>query len=92
MAIIKQVAEEMAQDWQWQEKILDPVNALGVTQLAHSGIQLLIRIKTQPGDQWEVEREFCRRLTNAFEQEGIALGVPQRQIISAPPTQGKVID
>ena len=92
MAIIKQVAEEMAVDRLWQNKILDPVNALGVTQLAHSGIQLLIRIKTQPGAQWEVEREFCRRLTIAFEREGIDLGVPQRQIISAAPTQGKVID
>ncbi len=86
MAILKEVSEEMAQDPQWQKKIIDPVNALGVTQLAHSGIQLLIRIKTQPGEQWEVEREFCRRLTIAFERQGIALGVPQRQIISAQQT------
>ncbi|MGK7877382.1 MAG: mechanosensitive ion channel family protein [Xenococcaceae cyanobacterium] len=92
MAILRQVAEEMAQDWQWGEKIVDPVNALGVDELAHSGIRLLIRIKTQPGEQWDVEREFRRRLTIAFEREGIALGVPQRQIISAQQTQEKVIN
>ncbi|MGK7918034.1 MAG: mechanosensitive ion channel family protein, partial [Prochloraceae cyanobacterium] len=92
MAILKQLAEEMAQDRQLQNKIIDPVNVLGVNELAHSGIQLLIRIKTQPGEQWEVEREFRRRLSIAFEKEGIALGVPQRQIISTQNTQEKVID
>ncbi|MDJ0533722.1 MAG: mechanosensitive ion channel family protein [Xenococcaceae cyanobacterium MO_207.B15] len=92
MAILRQVAEEMAQDWEWGEKIVDPVNVLGVDEFAHSGIRLLIRIKTQPGEQWDIEREFRRRLTIAFEREGIALGVPQRQIISAQQTQEKVIN
>ena len=92
MAILRQVAEKMAQDWQWREKIVDPVNVLGVDEFAHSGIRLLIRIKTQPGEQWDIEREFRRRLTIAFEREGIALGVPQRQIIAAQQTQEKVIN
>ena len=82
MEVIKQAAEEMSADPLWEKDILDPVDALGISQLAHTGIQVLIRIKTRPGQQWDVEREFCRRLKIAFDQHGISIGVPQQKVIS----------
>ena len=82
MEVIKQAAEEMSADPLWKQDIIDPVDALGISKLAHTGIQVLIRIKTSPGQQWDVEREFCRRLKIAFDQHGISIGVPQQKIIS----------
>ncbi|MGK7874572.1 MAG: mechanosensitive ion channel family protein [Xenococcaceae cyanobacterium] len=81
MQLIKQVAEQMSEDPKWKAQILDPIDALGVTQIAYTGIQCLIRIKTQPGEQWAVEREFCRRLKLAFDEHGISIGVPQWKFI-----------
>jgi small-conductance mechanosensitive channel len=40
--------------------------------------------------RWAVQREFNRRLKKRFEQEGIALGLPQQQvrIIKSAVTKG----
>jgi len=80
LAVLKQVAELMQSDPEWQETILDPVNLLGVNRIDHSGIQIVIWIKTQPIKQWAVEREFRRRLKLAFAEHGISIGVPQRSL------------
>ncbi|MGK7901821.1 MAG: mechanosensitive ion channel family protein [Hormoscilla sp.] len=80
LAVLKQVAEQMQSDPEWQETIIDPVSLLGVNRIDHSGIQILIWIKTQPIKQWGVEREFRRRLKLAFAEQGISIGVPQRSL------------
>lgn len=81
LAVVKQVAVQMQRDPEWQEMILDPVSLLGVDGLDHSGIQILIWIKTKPIKQWSVEREFRRRLRLAFAEHGISIGVPQRSLM-----------
>ena len=83
MQLIRQVAEQMAEDPQWKAQILDPIDTLGVTKIANTGVQCLIRIKTEPGQQWAVEREFCRRLKLAFDQQGISIGIPQWKFIQS---------
>ncbi|MBC6422136.1 MAG: mechanosensitive ion channel family protein [Hormoscilla sp. SP5CHS1] len=81
LAVLKQVAEQMQSDPEWQETILDPINLLGVNRIDHSGIQIVIWIKTQPIKQWAVEREFRRRLKLAFAEHGISIGIPQRSLL-----------
>ncbi len=83
LQVLKEVAEEISQDPQWQEQILNPLDNMGVNQIAHTGIQCMLRIKTQPGKQWDVEREFRRRLKLAFDRHNIQIGIPQRINISA---------
>ncbi len=83
MQLIRQVAEQMAEDPEWKAQILDPIDTLGVTKIANTGVQCLIRIKTEPGQQWAVEREFCRRLKLAFDQQGISIGIPQWKFIQS---------
>jgi small conductance mechanosensitive channel len=80
MQVMEQVANEMAQDPAWQTAILQPKMLLGVNRVEHTGIQLLMWLKTRRWQQWEVEREFRRRLKEAFEQKGIKIGVPQRSL------------
>lgn len=72
--IMKKVIEEMANEPDWQNSILTPVVLRGVSDLADAGVELEMRIKTRPGTQWTIAREFRRRLKLAFEQQGIEFG------------------
>ncbi|MGB5710395.1 MAG: hypothetical protein WBM44_05745 [Waterburya sp.] len=46
-------------------------------------------IKTEPLKQWEVAREFRRRVKIAFDRAGIPIPIPQQQILF---NQKKVIN
>jgi moderate conductance mechanosensitive channel len=78
--VVNQVGQVMLQDPHWQSKILEPPDVLGVDDLNNTGITLRIWIKTQPLEQWNVARDFRRRLKIAFDQQGIPIGIPQQSL------------
>ena len=80
MELIEEVAEQMYQDCDCREKILEPPQILGVEEFAERGYIVRLWFKTEPLKQWEVSREFRRRIKNAFEEAGIPLPVPQHQV------------
>jgi len=80
LAVIRQVADDMEADPEWQALILHPVEILGVDAIKHSGHLLRAWITTSPLKQWVVGREFRLRINEAFHLHGISLGVPHRQI------------
>lgn len=53
---------------------------IGVDNFADSAVVLRIRIKTKPLDQWNVGREYRRRLKKAFDDEGIEIPFPHRSL------------
>lgn len=57
----------------WPDRVLEPMEVKGVERLSASGITLRTLTKTAPGKQFEVAREFRRRIAERFHQEGIAL-------------------
>jgi small conductance mechanosensitive channel len=78
--IMRQVAEQMCCEPQWQEMILEPVDILGIDELSHDGILIHLLIKTKPMQQWLIGREFRLRVKQALDEAGINLGVPQREV------------
>ncbi|MBE9013578.1 mechanosensitive ion channel family protein, partial [Pseudanabaenaceae cyanobacterium LEGE 13415] len=76
--LIEKVGSEMSHDPDWENKILEPPDVLGVENLSYEGVTLRIWIKTQPLQQWHVGREFRRRLKIALDVEGIQIGIPQQ--------------
>ncbi len=80
LQVIQQVAQEMRSVYPWQALILDTPQLLGVEHLDHVGATIRLWIKTLPQKQWEVAREYRRRLKLAFDREGIAIGVPQQSV------------
>jgi small conductance mechanosensitive channel len=80
MLVMGQIFAAMAEDPEWQDKILEAPDILAIENLAASGITLKIRAKTAPMQQWNVSREFRHRLKQKFDQVGIALGRPQQTI------------
>ncbi len=80
LEIIKEVAEKMNHDPDWDQRILETPLVLGVDNFGDRGMIIKVWIKTQPLKQWEVSREFRRRLTIAFDVAGIPLAPPQQEI------------
>ncbi|MDJ0731880.1 MAG: mechanosensitive ion channel family protein [Crocosphaera sp.] len=88
--VINKVAQEMYQNTTWKQYILETPKVLGVDDFGDNSITIRLLIKTQPRKQWEVGREYRRRLKIAFEQQGISIPFPQRSIWFETPliTQG----
>jgi small conductance mechanosensitive channel len=60
--------------------ILEPVEILGVDAFRDWSVVLKMRIKTVPLKQWDVGREFRKRLRRRFEEEGIEIPFPERVV------------
>ena len=80
MAVIEQVAQDMQSDPAWKEDIIEEPTILGVDDFGDNSITIRLLIKTQPGKQWKVGREYRRRLKSAFDEVGIDIPFPQRSI------------
>jgi moderate conductance mechanosensitive channel len=78
--LIEEVATSMYQDYDFRPKILEAPQVLGVENFTERGFIIRLWFKTEPLKQWEVSREFRRRVKNAFEDAGIALPLPQQEI------------
>ena len=85
LQVMRQVAEQMFSEPEWQELVIEPVDILGVDELSHDGILIGLLIKTQPSKQWVVGREFRLRVKEALDEAGISLGVPQREVAVIQP-------
>jgi moderate conductance mechanosensitive channel len=80
LSVINEVGEKMIYDPAWREQIPEPPEVLGVDQIDNTGITIRIWIKTQPLQQWNVAREFRRRLKKALDEKDISIGVPQQSL------------
>ncbi|MBH8555656.1 mechanosensitive ion channel family protein [Nostocaceae cyanobacterium CENA357] len=80
LQLIKNVALEMDQDPQWQHQILETPQVLGIDNFGDRGLMIRVWIKTQPLKQWDVAREYRRRLKITLDEAGISIPVPQQSI------------
>jgi len=80
ISVIEHVALRMSQERSWRHKIIDNPEVLGVDRFGDNSITIRLWIKVQPLKQWEVAREFRLRLKKAFDQAGISIPFPQREL------------
>lgn len=79
LTLVRETTAALASDPTWQNKILEPPAILGLDQANHAGLVIKIWIKTQPLQQWAVERELRLRLKLALDQAQIAIAIPQQR-------------
>lgn len=80
MTIMHAVGEELKSDEKFGSSMLENIEVFGVDNFADSAITIKGRIKTKPIKQWEVGREFRRRLKIRFDEEKIEIPFPHRSI------------
>ncbi|MDH3671355.1 MAG: mechanosensitive ion channel family protein [Gammaproteobacteria bacterium] len=80
MDVMRQVAADMRADEYFGALMIQDIEVLGVDDFADSAVVIKARLKTMPIKQWEVGREYRRRLKQAFDREGIEIPFPHRSI------------
>lgn len=78
--IMIEVAEELRADGEFKDRILEPMELMGVDSFGDSAVVIKARLKTKPIQQWAVGREYRRRLKKAFDEKGVEIPFPYRTI------------
>jgi len=74
--VMTEVAAELQADPAYGPNILGPLEVLGVDAFADSSVVVKVRLKTLPLKQWEVGRQYRRRIKKAFDAQGIEIPFP----------------
>jgi moderate conductance mechanosensitive channel len=78
--VLRAIGEDLLHDPVFGPLVIDPVEILGVDSLGDSSVSIKVLCKTQPSKQWQVAREFRRRVLKAFNEKGIEIPYPHRVI------------
>jgi moderate conductance mechanosensitive channel len=89
MQVLWDLGAEMRQDPYFRRLILEPLEVAGLDRFADSAVMIKARFKTRPLRQWEVTREFNRRIKNRFDQLGIEIPFRQQTIYLGIEQQGR---
>lgn len=71
LAVLRETADSLAKDEAFKPLVLAPAEIAGVDTINDNAILLKGRIRTRPGDQWRVQREFNKRIKHAFDKAGL---------------------
>jgi small conductance mechanosensitive channel len=93
--VIQRVADELWEDPDWGgDELMERPEVWGVQSLGASSVALRLVVKTEPSQQWAVERELRLRLKRALDEAGIEIPFPQQTVwfrnqgdhpVTAPP-------
>ena len=78
--VLREIGAGLQADPAFAPWILEPVEILGVDAFRDWSVTLKMRVKTMPLKQWEVGREFRKRIRKRFEEEHIELPSPERVV------------
>ena len=77
LAVMAEVARAMRADPAWSSRIAGDLEIIGVERWADSAVILRSRLRVVPPiEQWNVRREFLKRLKAAYDQHGIEIPFP----------------
>jgi small conductance mechanosensitive channel len=79
--VLNRLGREMAEDEKWKNDIIKPIQVVGVDDFADSAVIIKVLGDTKPIRQWDVMREYRRRVKNEFDKLGIEIPFPHRIII-----------
>jgi moderate conductance mechanosensitive channel len=80
LSIVRDEAAQFSTEAMWGLQLDGPVEVLGIEELRDNSVVIRTLLKTQPGSQWNVAREFRRRLINRFAHEAVESPFQQRRV------------
>lgn len=79
---MREVAQAMRAEPDWSRRIAEDIEIVGVERWADSAVMLRARLKVVPAiEQWNVKREFLKRLKIAFDARGIEIPFPHLTLL-----------
>jgi moderate conductance mechanosensitive channel len=81
IGVVRDEAAQFSTDPQWGLQLDGPVEVLGVESMTDNSAVIRTLLKTQPGSQWGVAREFRRRLINRFSRESVESPFQHRRVM-----------
>lgn len=73
-------AFEQLKETEHGRAIIAPMEFHGVVGLADSAVNLRVRIKTRPGEQWALGRAYTALVKRALDEAGIEIPFPHREL------------
>ena len=77
--VLDRVGDRLHEDW--PDRVTEKPTILGIEQLGQDGVMIRCVTKTPPMKQWEVMREWRRRIKEEFERQGIEIPVTQKTVL-----------
>jgi moderate conductance mechanosensitive channel len=97
--VLRALGAEMEADEYYGQLINQPIEIMGLQKFDDSAVVIRARLTTKPIKQWEVGREFNRRMKRRFDELGIEIPFPHQTIYfgedksgNAPPAPVEIID
>jgi moderate conductance mechanosensitive channel len=97
--VLRALGAEMQEDDYYGPLINQPIEIMGLQKFDDSAVVVRARLTTKPIKQWEIGREFNRRMKRKFDELGIEIPFPHQTIYfgedksgNAPPAPVEVID
>lgn len=87
--VIRQVGADLQNDPQHGPSILEPMEVHGITNFGDSAVTIRCRMKTVPGNQWGIGREFNRRIKMLFDERDIEIPYPHLTLYAGTDKQGQ---
>jgi len=78
--LLKDLSAKMAMEEKYKNIVKEEPTVLSVDSLNESSVNFKVLFKTEPLMQWEIGREFRRRVKNEFDRLGLEIPYPQRTI------------
>jgi small conductance mechanosensitive channel len=88
LCVMRETANELRADPAFGARILEDVEIVGVERWADSAVILRCRFKVQPLEQWNVRREYLRRLKRRFDELGIEIPFPHLTVYAGAARDG----
>lgn len=81
--VISGILDGIVDDPEFGPKLNGKPEIFGVSRLGESSVEIRGRIRTLPGNQWAVGREFLKRVKREFARQNIQIPFPHRTLMLA---------
>jgi len=88
--LIKKIGAELAADPELAPKTIEPLKMQGVEQFGDFAIQIRMKMKTLPGEQFVIRRKAFAMIKKAFDANGIKFAFPTVQVAGGGETTASV--
>jgi small-conductance mechanosensitive channel len=78
--LVKEIGKQLAMDPEFAPNILEPLKMQGVEKFGEYAIQIRMKMKTRPGEQFVVRRRAYGLIKKAFDANGIKFAFPTVQV------------